>query len=458
MSRNADQDEQVSGIEWLTPIEFPTRTGQNIDISLRKTTNAEDCYVRKPGGTDVMTTNANIEGVTIHSSSDFVSCRITIGPMDESLLGDWALCGKRADNNGEQDRCQLVRISWNNIANPATQWTTTNRPKFDYAVNYGGVLSPTVVGSGNRISCHIITPKGEDLVIESDSDYPHLKLVPTGSSTCSVAIGPIDASLLGDWTLYGKFRAVKRAVLNEVRLPMNLFLYDEENPYSQAYNVTVRDLIRRIVNLGSTLNVEVTSTGKVDSCQCKTPSGDTFDLDSHSYEGASFVNVAGSIACRLEIGPFTEELLGNWTIIGKFSNNNYFTELQQTFQLSEEDPRNPIIDADRTVTNLNEQRVDSYIGDSQRLIINTGSKIVAESCHISTPGGLQYAISEGFNVPGVEVIEENGVECGVIVHVLSKDAIGTWTLIARAARKGVPIERRLPFTINVRGTVLSYVD
>ncbi|KOB77914.1 Uncharacterized protein OBRU01_03354 [Operophtera brumata] len=447
----AKEDEQEDDITWLTPIDFPTRTDQNIDISLSKTSYSEDCYVRKPGGSDVMTTSANIEGVTIYSSSDFVSCRITIGPMDESLLGDWALCGKRADNNGEQDRCQLVRITWNNNARPDSQWGSINQARFNHVVNLGGTLAPVVLGSGTRITCHVITPKGEDLVIDDDSDYPNLKLVPTGSSTCSVVIGPIEASMLGDWTLYGKFRDFTG--LNEVRLPMNLFLYDENNPYDQAYNVTVRDPVRRAVNLGSTLNVEVTSTGKVDSCQCKTPSGETFDLDGSSYEGASFVNVGESIACRLTIGPVEEKLLGDWRIIGKFSDNGRFTELQQSFQFIEEDPENPIIDEDIIVQNLNEQSVNTDFGNSHRLTIHSDAFIAGESCHIRTPGGLQYTIMEGFTVPGVEVIEENGVECGVIVHVQSEDAIGTWTLIARATRHSQQIERRLPFTINVEEIV-----
>lgn len=74
-----------------------------------------------------------------------------------------------------------------------------------------------------------------------------------------------------------------------------------------------------------------------------------------------------------------------------------------------------------------------------------------DSCHIRTPDGLQYEIMDGFNVAGVEVIEGNGIECGVIVHVLSEEAIGTWTLIARGTRSSQLIERRLAFTINVEG-------
>lgn len=98
--------------KWLNPIAFPTRTGQNVEISLSKKEFTEDCYILKNDGEKVKTTDTNIEGVRAHDSSEYVSCRITIGPMDESLLGEWSLCGKRTDNNEEPDRCQLTTITW----------------------------------------------------------------------------------------------------------------------------------------------------------------------------------------------------------------------------------------------------------------------------------------------------------------------------------------------------------
>lgn len=98
------------------------------------------------------------------------------------------------------------------------------------------------------------------------------------------------------------------------------------------------------------------------------------------------------------------------------------------------------------------QHVIADIGTSQRLLIQSSEFITGESCHILTPAGLQYAIMDGFNVPGVEIIEDHEVECGVIVHVLSEEAVGTWTLIARATRmSSLLIERRLSFTIDVEG-------
>lgn len=110
-----------------------------------------------------------------------------------------------------------------------------------------------------------------------------------------------------------------------------------------------------------------------------------------------------------------------------------------------------MIDEDRTVETMTGQQVTTDIGQSHRIMISSNTFIAGESCHIRTPAGLQYAFIDGFNVEGVEITEANGIECGVLVDVLSEDAVGTWTLIARATRSSQRIERRLSFTINVEG-------
>lgn len=110
-----------------------------------------------------------------------------------------------------------------------------------------------------------------------------------------------------------------------------------------------------------------------------------------------------------------------------------------------------MIDEGRTVQTMTEQRVITDIGKLQRIIIPSNILITGESCHIKTPAGLQYALIDGFNVEGVDIIREDAVECGVLVNVLSEDAVGTWTLIARATQSSRLIERRLPFTIVVEG-------
>lgn len=113
-------------------------------------------------------------------------------------------------------------------------------------------------------------------------------------------------------------------------------IVDVNNPYVQAYNVSEKNLVKRVVHSESTVTIEVVNSGKVDSCEATTPSGKMIDLDHPNYEGASFVDIGRSIACRITIDHVTKNHLGNWIIIGKFSNNGRFTEERQTFELLEE--------------------------------------------------------------------------------------------------------------------------
>lgn len=59
---------------------------------------------------------------------------------------------------------------------------------------------------------------------------------------------------------------------------------------------------------------------------------------------------------------------------------------------------------------------------------------------------------EGFNVPGVEIVTNSEIACGVKIDLKSEDLIGNWTLILRETRWGTDfLERRSPFTIYVEG-------
>lgn len=90
------------------------------------------------------------------------------------------------------------------------------------AVSYGAILTPAVDGLGPRVTCHIITPGNEDLVIDEDSEYPNLSLAPTVTSACSIAIGPIQESMIGRWNVYGRFN--DGFGIQQVYLPMDLVL------------------------------------------------------------------------------------------------------------------------------------------------------------------------------------------------------------------------------------------
>lgn len=121
-------------------------------------------------------------------------------------------------------KTQLIIHTFLDNNKPDTIWHSESRPVFDHVVNFDGTLTPAVTGSGTVNTCHIITPNGEDLVITPESDYPHIRRAENDVSVCSVAIGPIEASLLGNWVIYGTFSGLAMG-FNEVRLPMNLHIY-----------------------------------------------------------------------------------------------------------------------------------------------------------------------------------------------------------------------------------------
>lgn len=97
------------------------------------------------------------------------------------------------------------------------------------------------------------------------------------------------------------------------------------------------------------------------------------------------------------------------------------------------------------------------MGQRHRFVISSHEFIEGESCHIMTPDGKLYTLTNGHSslirlyIADIDLIEEDGVECGVMATVTSEDMAGEWTLIARAKQHLESIERRLPFTINVEG-------
>ncbi|KAG6438623.1 hypothetical protein O3G_MSEX000099 [Manduca sexta] len=285
-------------------------------------------------------------------------------------------------------------------------------------------------------------------------EYPYIHRRNTTSDTCAVTIGPIERWMLGNWTLYGQFRSV--LWFNEARLPMTMFLYDEENPFAQPYNVTNLEPFNRVINLNTTVTVEVTGTGSIDSCVYRAPSGQVYGFQaSEQFPGVEIVNVDNNILCRMSIGPIKENMLGEWQIIGKFSRNGIFTERRQIFNIIREDPDNPIIE-DRVVQNLTERVFDTKIGTNHTISIFRSTFVNPQSCHIRTPAGRQYTIMDGFNLPGVTVVTGSEVVCGVTIEVFSEDMIGEWVLISRATMSSDAIERRQPFVIYVEEQVEAF--
>lgn len=113
---------------------------------------------------------------------------------------------------------------------------------------------------------------------------------------------------------------------------------DEERPFEQAYNVTTLPEDRHLVILGHTLVVSVTNVGQIDNCQYIMPTGQSNDLSSTvAPTGVVLKSVAShTAACQITFSPTTKDMLGQWQLIGKFSNGNQFTERRQTFRIIEE--------------------------------------------------------------------------------------------------------------------------
>ncbi|KAJ8711830.1 hypothetical protein PYW08_008784 [Mythimna loreyi] len=443
----SDEDENEKS---LTLIRHATRTGVSIDISLDKKSFDEDCYIRPPNGVLTKAEHFVKEDVKVQSSSNFVSCRITLGPMSENLLGTWSLCGKSKLN--EEMRCQPAEIFWNSERTPSAQWSMVTQSLFSHPVHFGGSVSSGVSHSGSVETCNVITPNGENLTITNDVTYPHIERInPNNAHLCSIKFTNIDKTSIGDWAINGKFRSSITG-LNEIQLPLRFFLYNEEQPYDQAYNVTILPEDQYLVILGRTLGVIVRSIGDIENCQYRTPSGKLYDLNNPIGPDGVHLNGVDETACQITLSPIAEDMIGKWTLIGKFRNGNQFNEIQQSFRVIQEDPSNPIIDEFREVEDLPELIFDSELEASHRITITEEFGIEHESCHILTPDGLQYAFLDGFNVPNVEIVEETGVECGVRVNVTSLDMLGHYTLIARATRRFptiTQIEKRRPFTIRI---------
>ncbi|KAM3962089.1 uncharacterized protein ACR2FA_003773 [Aphomia sociella] len=106
-------------------------------------------------------------------------------------------------------------------------------------------------------------------------------------------------------------------------------------------------------------------------------------------------------------------------------------------------------DESRAVEYLESQYFNTKIGATEQVTVTAFAFNTKESCFIKTPNGEQYTITKDLNLPGLEIVEDANVACGVSVTIQSEDMIGDWELIAWELRYSDPIEKRLPFTIHV---------
>lgn len=84
--------------------------GGFVDLNLNQTGVGGGCSLTTPDGQEhTLGATTSIPGVTIRPNSKFVSCRVTIGPMTEALLGDWVLTLLGSD---QTRRTQPMTIAW----------------------------------------------------------------------------------------------------------------------------------------------------------------------------------------------------------------------------------------------------------------------------------------------------------------------------------------------------------
>lgn len=104
-------------------------------------------------------------------------------------------------------------------------------------MHFGGVLKTGVRGSGKLLNCHVVTPFGDDIAVIGETNYPYFNVTMNpGHSVCDVAIGPIEAKLLGDWEIYATFDSSVLGFMH-VCQPLNLFLYGKYYSYDTKFSL-----------------------------------------------------------------------------------------------------------------------------------------------------------------------------------------------------------------------------
>lgn len=262
--------------------------------------------------------------------------------------------------------------------------------------------------TGDRQDCIYTAPSGAIFSInENNSGKPrgvHFNTLET-TPVCEIVFDPITEEAVGEWQISLRFR--NGVLFDEIRQNFRIV---EEGKYgiSVLTFITKNNLTSLLLFLAKCLVTDQNHIPKTGDC-C---------FYGHLY------------TCLIYLF--------------------YYRLLRYFFLLI--DPENPLQeDIVRTGQYLPAQHINTIINTTHRIVVSSVSLLQHESCHIIAPDGRQYAFIDGFNVPNVEIINENFVECGVILHVAEENMVGTWTLLARARSFADPIERRLPVTIRVEG-------
>ncbi|XP_059051892.1 uncharacterized protein LOC131846573 [Achroia grisella] len=108
-------------------------------------------------------------------------------------------------------------------------------------------------------------------------------------------------------------------------------------------------------------------------------------------------------------------------------------------------------DAVRDIKILDKKNFDVKVGENVRVTIPADELNLHEKCFIYLNNGERYSLTEELSVIGIKIIENYNYACGVNIDIRSKTVTGDWTLVSwEIMLYYIPIERRLPFTINVQ--------
>lgn len=105
-------EDDIEDVTWIKKIHHRARIGSVFTISLSKMDFHDICTLQTPNGTVKKLNHLVMKGVHVHGGTIIVACRVDIGPINDSLLGTWTLCGQYTEDHIVHKRCQPVTIEY----------------------------------------------------------------------------------------------------------------------------------------------------------------------------------------------------------------------------------------------------------------------------------------------------------------------------------------------------------
>ncbi|XP_047990857.1 uncharacterized protein LOC125229941 isoform X2 [Leguminivora glycinivorella] len=411
----------------LPPLEYLTNVGALVDLSLNNMNSpVQSCALLTPDGKyHELTADSNINGVTVHGPNKFVSCRVTIGPMTEQMLGTWTLVENGADG---RHRRQAALFSWAN-------GTHIHLPIHELSY-FGGFVDLNLNQTGVAGGCSLTTPDGQEHILGTTSSIPGVAIHPASKFVaCRVVIGPMTESLLGDWVI-----SHLGSDNTERHQPMTISWENPADPSAQR-QVTTQAQQSYSVRPSTIISTSIPrEDGLFEGCFLTTPDGTVLPvLESNAYPGTIWAGANRITACFVQIGPVDPEEEGTWVLVAKTNNYGVRTELRIPIQISFIHDQNLLTD------NLPRREIFTHTGGFVDIALNeTGS--AAGSCSLRNPAGRTFLLQNAVMVSGVEVRGNNTfVSCTVRIGPMSQQLLGTWTLIQQDS---LTTERLQPVQIS----------